>query len=98
MGPWPSPAPSLPRPALPRSVRNTLQDSNVGDKIDAADKEKLEGMVTETLQWLDNNQVRPPAGGCWVLRARGAEGCGCRAAATQRRGAWAPPALEGAGP
>ncbi|PRW56493.1 heat shock 70 [Chlorella sorokiniana] len=39
------------------SVRNTLQDSNVAGKIEAADKEKLEGMVKDILDWMDHNQL-----------------------------------------
>lgn len=47
-------------------MRNTLQDSNVAGKIDAGDKERLEKMVQETIDWLDHNQVRA---GCWRVLA-----------------------------
>lgn len=42
---------------LLRSVRNTLKDSAIASKIDASDKERLEKMVTETIEWMDHNQV-----------------------------------------
>lgn len=75
--------PDMPRHAPPRplapspcSVRNTLQDSNVADKIDEADKSKLENLVKETLEWLDANQVKF---GRWVKRNKwpgfGVGGC-----------------------
>ncbi|KAF8537412.1 heat shock protein 70 family [Trichophaea hybrida] len=37
------------------SLRNTLSDEKVGDKLDAADKEKLTKAIDETVEWLDNN-------------------------------------------
>jgi L1 cell adhesion molecule like protein len=37
------------------SLRNTLSDEKVGDKLDAADKEKLNKAITEAVEWLDNN-------------------------------------------
>ena len=37
------------------SLRNTLSDEKVGDKLDAADKEKLTKAIGETVEWLDNN-------------------------------------------
>ena len=50
-------------------MRNTLQDSNVADKIDAADKEKLEKMVQETIDWCAQlgavEQRAAAGGGCW---------------------------------
>ncbi|KAL4447327.1 hypothetical protein ABPG77_007360 [Micractinium sp. CCAP 211/92] len=39
------------------SVRNTLRDSNVAGKIDASDKERLEKLVDETIEWMDHNQL-----------------------------------------
>lgn len=44
-------------PADAFSVRNTLRDSNVAGKIDASDKERLEKLVEETIEWMDHNQV-----------------------------------------
>ena len=38
------------------SLRNSINDEKLKDKIDAADKETLEGKVKETIEWLDNNQ------------------------------------------
>jgi L1 cell adhesion molecule like protein len=49
------PAPQLENYAF--SVRNTLRDNAVADKIDADEKEKLEKMVNETIEWLDHNQL-----------------------------------------
>ncbi|KAI5776846.1 heat shock protein 70 family [Geopyxis carbonaria] len=37
------------------SLRNTLSDDKVGDKLDAGDKEKLKKAIDETVEWLDNN-------------------------------------------
>lgn len=37
------------------SLRNTLSDEKVGEKLDAADKEKLTKAIDETVEWLDNN-------------------------------------------
>jgi L1 cell adhesion molecule like protein len=37
------------------SLRNTLSDEKVGDKLDAGDKEKLTKAIDETVEWLDNN-------------------------------------------
>lgn len=50
-------APILLAPADAFSVRNTLRDSNIAGKIDAADKERLEKAVEETVEWMDHNQV-----------------------------------------
>lgn len=36
-------------------------------KIEEADKEKLEGMVKDILDWMDHNQVC----GCWVVLLEG---------------------------
>jgi len=38
------------------TVRNSLSEKNVADKIDAVDKEKLDGLIKETIAWLDANQ------------------------------------------
>eukprot|EP00245_Coleochaete_scutata_P002682 TRINITY_DN1364_c0_g1_i3.p1 TRINITY_DN1364_c0_g1~~TRINITY_DN1364_c0_g1_i3.p1 ORF type:complete len:651 (-),score=190.77 TRINITY_DN1364_c0_g1_i3:299-2251(-) len=37
------------------NMRNTLSDVNVGGKLDAADKKKMEKAVQDTIQWLDSN-------------------------------------------
>eukprot|EP00245_Coleochaete_scutata_P002680 TRINITY_DN1364_c0_g1_i1.p1 TRINITY_DN1364_c0_g1~~TRINITY_DN1364_c0_g1_i1.p1 ORF type:complete len:653 (-),score=188.83 TRINITY_DN1364_c0_g1_i1:350-2308(-) len=37
------------------NMRNTLSDPNVGGKLDAADKKKMESAVQDTIQWLDAN-------------------------------------------
>ncbi|EEB08883.1 heat shock protein S [Schizosaccharomyces japonicus yFS275] len=39
------------------SLRNTLEDSNIKDKVDASDKETIEKHVKETIEWLDSNQT-----------------------------------------
>ena len=38
------------------SLRNTLNDPKVDEKVEAADKEKLTGEIDKTVQWLDDNQ------------------------------------------
>lgn len=38
------------------SLRNTLNDSNVEGKLDAADKEKLNSEINKVVSWLDENQ------------------------------------------
>jgi L1 cell adhesion molecule like protein len=38
------------------NLRNSLQDEKIGDKLEAADKEKLTKAVDEAISWLDNNQ------------------------------------------
>ena len=38
------------------SLRNTLSDSKVDEKLDAGDKEKLNAEITKVVQWLDENQ------------------------------------------
>jgi heat shock protein 1/8 len=35
------------------NLRNSLNDSNLADKFDAADKSKLEAAVNESISWLD---------------------------------------------
>lgn len=37
------------------SLRNTLSDEKVDEKLDASDKEKLKKAIDETVDWLDNN-------------------------------------------
>merc|ERR1712023_593367 len=39
------------------SMRNTINEEGVKDKIDAADKESIEKAVNETISWLDGNQM-----------------------------------------
>jgi len=39
------------------TMRNTLNDEKLKDKIDAADRETLEKKIEEVLQWLDGNQL-----------------------------------------
>ncbi|KAK5106094.1 Hsp70 chaperone [Lithohypha guttulata] len=38
------------------SLKNTLSDSKVDEKIGADDKEKLNAKITETINWVDENQ------------------------------------------
>ncbi|CAK4034385.1 hsp70 [Lecanosticta acicola] len=38
------------------SLKNTLSDSKVDEKLDAADKEKLKAEIDKTVAWLDDNQ------------------------------------------
>jgi len=37
------------------SLRNTLNDEKVDEKLDAGDKEKLKKAIDETVEWLDSN-------------------------------------------
>lgn len=37
------------------NLRNSLNDDNLKDKFDAADKEKLEKAISDTISWLDSN-------------------------------------------
>lgn len=39
------------------SLKNTLSDSKVDEKLDAADKEKLKAEIDKTVAWLDDNQT-----------------------------------------
>ncbi|OCK84931.1 heat shock protein-like protein 70 [Lepidopterella palustris CBS 459.81] len=39
------------------SLRNTLSDSKVDEKLEAGDKEKLKAEIDKTVQWLDDNQT-----------------------------------------
>ena len=38
------------------SLRNTLNDSKVDEKLDASDKEKLKSEIDKVVSWLDENQ------------------------------------------
>merc|ERR1712178_2035 len=40
----------------PYSIRNTIEDEKLQDKIDEADKETLQEALKETTDWLDDNQ------------------------------------------
>jgi heat shock 70kDa protein 1/2/6/8 len=39
------------------SLRNTLNEDGIKDKIEADDKTKLEGAINEMISWLDSNQT-----------------------------------------
>jgi L1 cell adhesion molecule like protein len=39
------------------NMKNTMNDDNVGGKIDADDKAKITAAVEETISWLDGNQT-----------------------------------------
>ena len=39
------------------SLRNTLNEEGIKDKIDAGDKQKLESAINEMISWLDSNQT-----------------------------------------
>jgi len=39
------------------SMRNTINEEGVKDKIDAADKETLENAINDAISWLDSNQT-----------------------------------------
>ena len=39
------------------SLRNTISDSKVDEKLDASDKEKLKAEIDKTVAWLDDNQT-----------------------------------------
>ena len=39
------------------SLKNTLSDSKVDEKIEAGDKEKLKAEIDKTVAWLDDNQT-----------------------------------------
>ncbi|OUM58728.1 hypothetical protein PIROE2DRAFT_15925 [Piromyces sp. E2] len=38
------------------NLRNSIQDEKMASKIEAADKEKLNKLIDETIEWLDHNQ------------------------------------------
>jgi len=39
------------------SLRNTIKDEKVADKLSADDREKLNKVIDETIKWLDHNQM-----------------------------------------
>merc|ERR1711871_448605 len=39
------------------SMRNSMDDEKLKDKIEEADKEKLKAAIDETISWLDANQM-----------------------------------------
>ncbi|KAH7438000.1 hypothetical protein KP509_05G100400 [Ceratopteris richardii] len=39
------------------NMRNTIRDEKIADKLDPADKKKIEDAVEEAIQWLDHNQL-----------------------------------------
>ena len=39
------------------NMRNTIKDDKIADKLDAADKKKIEDALDQTIQWLDHNQL-----------------------------------------
>jgi len=39
------------------SLRNTISDSKIDEKLDAGDKEKLKAEIDKTVAWLDDNQT-----------------------------------------
>lgn len=39
------------------SLRNSLSDDKVGDKLEPGDKEKLKKAIDETVEWLDGNNT-----------------------------------------
>ena len=39
------------------SLKNTMSDPKVDEKLDSADKEKLTAEVSKTISWLDDNQT-----------------------------------------
>jgi len=39
------------------SLRNTLKDDKISSKLSSEDKEKLNKVIDETIQWLDRNQT-----------------------------------------
>ncbi|KAK4392713.1 Heat shock cognate protein 1 [Sesamum angolense] len=38
-------------------MRNTVRDEKFAAKLDPSDKEKIEKVVEETIEWLDRNQL-----------------------------------------
>ncbi|KAI7457532.1 Heat shock 70 kDa protein, partial [Hortaea werneckii] len=39
------------------SLKNTIQDEKVSEKIEAGEKEKLQAKIDETVSWIDDNQT-----------------------------------------
>lgn len=44
------------------SLRNSLSDDKVGDKLEPGDKEKLKKAIDETVEWLDGNNTATKVG------------------------------------
>ena len=44
------------------SLRNTLSDEKVDEKLDSADKDKLKKAIDHTVEWLDNNTTASKVG------------------------------------
>lgn len=44
------------------SLRNTLSDEKVDEKLEAADKDKLKKAIDSTVEWLDNNTTANKVG------------------------------------
>ena len=38
------------------SMKNTLADKNIGDKLAVSDKESIEKIIKESIEWLESNQ------------------------------------------
>lgn len=69
------PSPSLTHVCVAWAPLQSVTDK-LKEKLDAADKEKVEKAVQEALDWMDENQVgaaRPPPSGCCTCFG------GCRA-------------------
>ncbi|MDG2774691.1 Hsp70 family protein, partial [Vibrio parahaemolyticus] len=39
------------------NMRNTVKDDKIGEKLDPADKKKIEDAIEQAIQWLDSNQL-----------------------------------------
>ena len=66
------------------SMRNTIKDGTVADKLTAEDKEAIDKAVDKTIDWLDHNQARAQEG-----RGGGggqAQGGGCVGGSTGQTG------------
>lgn len=50
------------------SLRNTLGDEKVEEKLDAGDKEKLKKAIDETVEWLDNNTTATKVGSIILIQ------------------------------
>ena len=48
------------------SLRNTLSDEKVDEKLDNADKDKLKKAIDGTVEWLDNNTTASKVGFCAI--------------------------------
>ena len=47
------------------SMRNTIKDANLADKLSSEDKEAIEKAVDRVVDWLDHNQVRCEEASLW---------------------------------